>query len=122
MTWRATGKFHRSPANWAFLLACGLRRFCAAILLQSAKKRLHDAHGSGADFADGYVRSHGFLSVDALVGIIVQLENSSIEGDSGEQTFGAGIGVDRGIQQNVRSGFCIPADGSSRRGCVCADL
>src|SRR5690349_18020078 len=86
-----------SRKTFHFLLACGFRRFCTRIFLQGAKKRLDDAHCGSVDFAYGRVGSHGLLSVDGLVGVVVQLEDSSIEGNPGKQTFGAGIRVDRRI-------------------------
>ena len=54
------------------------------VLLQSPKKRLHNAHSGSADFAPGNVCSDRFLSVNTLVGVIVQLDNSSVESNSGE--------------------------------------
>jgi hypothetical protein len=90
--------------------------------VKSPKKRLHNAHRGAADFASGQVGSHGFLSVNTLVGLIVQLEDGSVQGDSGEQTLGAGLRVDCGFQQNVGPGFCFPPNGSRRCGSICADL
>ena len=90
--------------------------------MESPKKRLHNAQRGAADFASGQVRSHGFLSVNTLVGVIVQLDHSSVQGDSRKQTLGSGIRVDCGFQQNVGPDFCLSPDGSGRCGSVCADL
>src|SRR5204862_7415708 len=50
-------------------------------------------------------------TVDALVGAVVQTENSSVQGNARKQTLGSGIGVDCGFQQNVGSDFRAAPNG-----------
>src|SRR6478735_12850372 len=75
-----------------------LRHSGRSILLQGAKKGLHNLHRRVGDYAFGYVRRYGFLAIRGFVGVTVQLDNCSVQGDSSEQALGAGIRIDRGFQ------------------------
>ena len=102
------------------LLPAGRRVAERSVLLKSGKKRL-TAFISGPLTLRSIVRSHGFLSVNTLVGIIVQLDTAPSRAIPQTNPW-SGNRVDRGFQQNVGPDFCFSANGSSRCGSVCADL